>query len=307
MTARSTIETLLGTPEAYRLQRRERAVERRPLSEVLATVRSRLDPDAPEPADEPLFLLSAGWRSGSTLVQRLVNSGGACFLWGEPYSRADLVPRLAESLRPVTAAWPRAADVLGAGEGPPEDRWTANLHPPLDTLLEGHRALLRTLCAPPVGAPAGCGWGFKEVRLSADHALYLHLLFPRARFVFVVRDPLDAYASYKAWRSWYTRWPAGQIRTARGYADLWAGLAGGFLAARAALGGIVIRYEDLVPGGPAPGALEELLGTPLDEAVLANRVSGSDLGPTSLSALERRLISRRTGPVARALGYAPAQ
>lgn len=274
------------------------------MREVLAAVRARHEGPAETPADEPLFLLSAGWRSGSTLVQRLVNSGGAYFIWGEPYSRADLVPRLADSLRPITAAWPMPADVLREAADGLGDRWTANLHPGLEAVLEGHRALLRTICAPPPGAPAGAGWGFKEVRLSAEHALYLHLLFPRARFVFLVRDPLDAYASYKSWRSWYIRWPEGQVRTAWSYAGLWAELAGGFPAAAAAVGGIVVRYEDLAPGGTAIAALEERLAMPFDEEVLTRRISGSGGGPARLSGLERWILGRRTAPVAERLGYA---
>jgi hypothetical protein len=299
-----SIETLLGTPEAHLLRRREREVARRPMAEVLAAVRARCKDRAEIPADEPLFLLSAGWRSGSTLVQRLVNSGTACFLWGEPYSRADLVPRLADSLRPITDDWPRNADLLHENDGAVADRWTANLHPGPETLLDGHRALLRTLFAPPAGAPAGSGWGFKEVRLSAEHALYLQLLFPRAKFVFLVRDPLDAYASYKSWRSWYLRWPDDQVRTAWTYGGLWAELADGFLAEVATVGGIVIRYEDLVSGGAAISALEDLLGARVDEEVLAHRISGHDGGPDRLSGVERRVIARRTGPVARRLGYA---
>ena len=302
MTVRRSLETLLGTPEAHLLKRRERGVERRPMREVIAAVAARLE-DAESPPDEPLFLLSAGWRSGSTLVQRLVNSRGSWFLWGEPYSRADLVPRLADSLRPVTDVWPREDDLLHAADAAIEDRWTANLHPGLDTLLDSHRDLLRTLCGPPPGTPAGSGWGFKEVRLASEHALYLHLLFPRAKFVFLVRDPLDAYASYKAWRSWYVRWPEEQVRTAWGYGGLWSRLAGGFLADADAVGGIVIRYEDLVPGGSAIAALEGLLGAAVDEGVLGSRISGSDRDPASLSSLERAIVERRTAPVARRLGY----
>jgi Sulfotransferase family len=304
MSARRSIETLLGTPEAHRLRHRERKVARRPMPEVIAAVNARCEDRTEIPADEPLFLLSAGWRSGSTLVQRLVNSQATCFLWGEPYSRADLVPRLADSIRPVTDAWPRHADVLHENDGAVADRWTANLHPGLETLLASHRALLRTLFAPPAGAPADSCWGFKEVRLSADHALYLHLLFPRARFVFLVRDPLDAFASYKSWRSWYLRWPDDQVRTAWAYGGLWADLADGFLGAIATVDGIVIRYEDLVPGGAAIAALEDLLGARVDEKALAHRISGHDGGPDRLSGLERRVIARRTGSVARRLGYA---
>ena len=305
MRVRGTIETLFGTPEAHLLRERERRVARRPMADVIAAVTARREAHGGViPADEPLFLFSAGWRSGSTLVQRLVNSKGTYFLWGEPYARADLIPRLADSIRPITDVWPRPADVLNRADGELEDRWTANLHPRTETLLESHRALFRTLCAPPPGTPADSGWGLKEVRLSAEHALYLHLLFPRAKFVFLVRDPLHAYASYKSWRSWYVRWPEDQVRTAWAYGRLWDGLAGGFLANAAAVGGILIRYEDLVPDGAAITALEGLLGVVVDDQVLAKRIDGHEGGPSRLSELERRIIERRTRSTARLLGYA---
>ncbi len=273
------------------------------MGEAIDAVKARCEGcDAP-PADEPLFLLAAGWRSGSTLVQRLVNSAEDRFLWGEPYSRSDLVPRLADSLRPLTAAWPMPADVLRRADDALADRWTANLHPGPEALLESHRALFRTLFAPPPGSPAGSRWGFKEVRLSAEHALYLHLLFPRAKFVFLVRDPREAYASYKAWRSWYVRWPREQVRTAWSHAGLWAALAGGFLDEAPRVGGVVIRYEDLVPGGKAIDSLRQVLGSDVDERILADRISGIDAAPLPLSGLERRIIERRAGPVARRLGY----
>jgi hypothetical protein len=205
----------------------------------------------------------------------------------------------------VTAEWPREADLLDRADRL-GDGWTANLHPSLATLLESHRALIRTLCAPPPGAAPDCGWGFKEVRLSADHARYLHLLFPRAKFLFVVRDPLAAYASYKTWRSWYVRWPEGQVRTPWAYAALWSELAGGFLDLAPSVGGTVLRYEDLVPGGEAIARLEELLGAKVDEGVLGARISGHDAGPETLSRLERRIIARRTAAVASRLGYPAA-
>lgn len=45
--------------------------------------------EADEPA--PIFLLSAGWRSGSTLLQRLIMSDARVLIWGEPYDECGLV------------------------------------------------------------------------------------------------------------------------------------------------------------------------------------------------------------------------
>src|SRR5262245_32576620 len=41
--------------------------------------------DENEDGAAPIFLLSSGWRSGSTLVQRLINSDSSVLMWGEPF------------------------------------------------------------------------------------------------------------------------------------------------------------------------------------------------------------------------------
>ena len=59
-----------------------------------------------DPGPEPVFLLAAGWRSGSTLVQRLLASSGELLMWGEPYDHCGLIRSLAEGVRPFAEAWP---------------------------------------------------------------------------------------------------------------------------------------------------------------------------------------------------------
>jgi hypothetical protein len=159
------------------------------------------------------------------------------------------------------------------------------------------------------GAPPEAGeprrWGFKEVRLSADYALYLEFLFPRAKFIFLVRDPLTAFASYKSWRTWYRRWPDEQVRTADGYARMWRQLAGSFWARQEAggLNALLLRYEDLMPGNPAIARIEEFLGSPVDGSVLERRIRGSDAQRAPLTSVERLVLRRRTRAVARRFAY----
>src|ERR671916_2027700 len=51
------------------------------------------------PADvSPTFVLGAGWRTGSTLMQRMLNQTGELLVWGEPYSEGAIAQRLVESL-----------------------------------------------------------------------------------------------------------------------------------------------------------------------------------------------------------------
>ena len=67
-----------------------------------------LCPPPADPADDaPIFLLSAGWRSGSTMLQRLLMSDPGVLIWGEPYDECGLVQALAgcaKAFRPGLAA-----------------------------------------------------------------------------------------------------------------------------------------------------------------------------------------------------------
>jgi hypothetical protein len=295
-------EAVVGRPStAWSAWQLRRALPGVP--EAVASLGRRADADCSAPADTPLFILSAGWRSGSTLLQRLVNSTERYFIWGEPYHRTDLVRRLAESLIPFATGWPPPEYVHAqTGDGDRHDGWIANLYPALPRLLDSHRALLRELLAPPPER-AGREWGFKEVRLSADYAVYLHLLFPGARFVFLIRDPRTAYRSYRTRPAWFERWPGTQVRTPHAYGRLWRRLAESFLAHQRGLGALVLRYEDLVAGGEAVDRLERALGAEVDRSVLAQRVAGVERGGAP-SRLELSILDRATRPVAARLGYA---
>ena len=299
------LETVVGRPSVLwahqRLQRNIPGV-----AAGASAVQDRVPADQPAPDDEPLFIFSAGWRSGSTLLQRLVVSADRHFIWGEPYHQSDVIRRLAESLVPFATGWPRQAAIYAAADGEGgelHDQWIANLYPPVSQVVGAHRALLRELLAPP-RAQAGLSWGFKEVRLSAEYAVYLRLLFPRAKFLFLTRDPHDAYSSYRQRPHWFERWPQAQVRTPRTYGQMWRRLAQSFIEYEHPLGAVLIRYEDLIDGGDAVNRLDALLGAPVDRSVLVNRIAGSSRvragGPT---ALELNMLDRATRPTARRLGY----
>lgn len=297
----SGLGALVGPLGARRAQRKELEWAGKSVPEVLDLVAWRCGNLAPA-EDQPLFIFSAGWRSGSTLLQRLVNSSGEYVIWGEPYARADHVGRLFDSLRPISPWWPNEEDIGDfAGESRAADRWTANLHPPLPTLVEAHRDFFRTLFA--TDGDGASNWGFKEVRLGGDDALYLKFLFPRSKVLFLVRDPVDAYASYKGWRSWYRSWPDDQVRTSAAYGRLWAQLASSFASRRADLNARLIRYEDLYLESPAIADLESYLGAPVDHGVLARRIRGSRSRKEGLSRAELRRLRFGLGGVEREFGY----
>lgn len=249
------------------------------------------------PQDEPIFIFSAGWRSGSTLLQRLISSDEKLLLWGEPYDRCNLVQQLSESLCCFNGSWPpqeyfldekRRADIGNS--------WIANLYPEQSTLLAAHRAFFDTLFAQPAKNEGATRWGMKEVRFGLQEALYLKLLYPRARFLYLHRDLTSAYLSYKSFRpemTWYSRWPKQKAFTPYAFARHRARLLREFKQAQQLAGGVLIDYAQLVPESPVFATIEEYTGVKCDQSVLPNKVGSGrqKQQQENLGQLERLLLT----------------
>jgi hypothetical protein len=260
--------------------------------------------DAP---DEPIFILSSGWRCGSTLLQRLVISGNA-MIWGEPYAHSAFVQELAGTLA-TWAAEPPPADWM-LSDGTRRDTlvgsWVANLYPEPRHVLEAHRAFFRTMYATPATELGYARWGFKEIRLGIEHAEYLRWLFPRAKFLFLYRDPYASFRSHRG-NGAYFRWPFDWVTSPARFAEIWRDLVKGFLDGHERVGGMLVKYEDLCSGKLPVETIATYVGLPLRAEVLSLRVTEKGEGPTSrepLSERDRRAIRRVVDPLAARLGYA---
>jgi len=304
------ISAFAGTPLA-RSEHAKALASRPSVSSGLAELK-RLCPDtATNDPESPIFLLSAGWRSGSTLLQRLIMSDPRALLWGEPFDECGVIQSMAASLKAFRSGWPPSDYYLshhaGAKPGELADDWIANLFPAAADLRRGHRALFEFTFGEPARRAGAQRWGIKEVRLTAEHAHYLEWLYPNARFLFLYRNPLDAYQSYCRYgRNWYDVWPDRPVFTPAAFGRHWRELTAGFLAAERTLGALMVRYEDLVAGSEALlGRIEKHLDLKLDRSILGKKIGSSERGGAQawVSRLEKRLLRRAVAPLAGELGY----
>ena len=269
------------------------------LGKALDSIQARWPHVGDVTADEqrPVFLLSAGWRSGSTLLQRLICSSGEIVIWGEPLGDAAVIPRMADSLRVLSRDWPPdrslAPDMdLASFSG----NWIANIAPPIHDFRMAHRAFLQEWLAVPARERYGVQrWGLKEVRLTIEHARYLKWLFPDARFVFIYRNLNDAYRSWRG-NTWASAWPGYFSWSPVAYARHWKLLLSGYLDGWRQVDGFLIRYEDLVDDKIDLQALAAYIGIQkIDESVLQEKIASPVRG--------RKRRKKWVTPVERALLY----
>jgi len=149
----------------------------------------------------PIIVLGAA-RTGTTLVQRLLNSYEDVLVWGEhagfledvarAFFRTWENPSFFEGTRPLSA-------VLETSR--PDETWQGWMGwTSREDWVRTFRGFLDALFVPG-GLPGKRWWGFKEIRYMAtpaDRTLELiRLLYPEALFAFVVRHPLNAIASVR--------------------------------------------------------------------------------------------------------------
>ena len=287
------------------------------ITDGLAALSSRFDPIPMPEANAPVFMLASAWRSGSTLTQRLLVSSNELLMWGEPYDHSSLIRRMAESMAPFDEKWPPDPYIVDPDDPPSADKWIANAYPDPDYLVSAHRAFFDRLFADAAHEAGYARWGLKGVRLDGEHARYLKLIYPDARFVFLHRNPYDAFLSYRLLHDirthsywWYHRWPDDQVSTATHFGEIWTRLTTSFLETADAVGGVVIAYEDLIRGHGVD-QLERATGITVDRSILERRVGGTGQQKGTWEDVDRTLrpgeiaeLQATTGRLARRLGYA---
>ncbi|MEQ6901066.1 sulfotransferase [Nocardioides sp. YIM 152588] len=245
------------------------------------------------PTRPPVFVISAGWRSGSTAVQRLIVSSGEVFVWGEPFPTARLLPRLQ-----------RIAAEVGVVDGQPDrtiapsqigphmsTAWIATTNPAASTIMAGIKEMLETVYWTPLQETSFTSWGIKEVVTTPEQLRLLAETFPDAHFVCIVRNPISAYRSFRKFVISGVATKPGQfaklewIKGPRGYSRNWIRVARAFRTYRDDPRFHIFRHEDIAGDPDFPDALGQSLGLRLDPAVWRTVVGATEKRRTTL--LER--------------------
>ena len=101
------IQALLGPRHTWSYASNARRVSQ-DFNARLDDVFTRVSGEAKNWHDQPVFVFSAGWRSGSTLLQRmLMKHNEKLIMWGEPYHLCNIVNGLASQFRAFTSDWPK--------------------------------------------------------------------------------------------------------------------------------------------------------------------------------------------------------
>jgi hypothetical protein len=235
----------------------------------------------PETADaeQPLFVLACGWRSGSTLLQRIIMTDERVLIWGEPLGRLAPLTRLTDLVAHAGESPPPSqfTDLSRLDAADPTADWIANLFPGGGDLGGGLRALLDRWLAVPARDRGYARWGLKDVRLGSADALVLRWLYPGAHLLVLVRDPFDAWRSLRTVaQEWGTfeRYPDRPVPDAAAFGRLWNRLAVSWSDPQGPQHVIRLRYEDVVAG--ELGDLDTGLGLDLEPArALAARIGAS--------------------------------
>ena len=143
--------------------------------------------------EKPVFIFAASWRTGSTLLQRVLNSTGNILIWGEPTHLNEMRKLNADLHGYYKTAEPQYQAIEREGI---EHAWTPIFSPKPEYVNPAFKAMLDGLYKTAANALGYDRWGFKEVRINAfENAVWLKELYPHAKFIFHYRDPYSMFES----------------------------------------------------------------------------------------------------------------
>ncbi|MBN2320626.1 MAG: sulfotransferase [Acidobacteria bacterium] len=261
--------------------------------------------------DSPIFIFSAGWRSGSTMLQRLIMASGNILIWGEAGGGLNCLEETFERYRQMLGDGHATFRYGFGGNGAEQFRnfvkmmenrthqWIASMNPPRETISEAMKECLLNIYSKPAEKIGFNRWGIKEVQSGIQTADFLKTLFPNSRFVFLVRNPFACMLSIKR-RNWID---AADMKDPLSYFLLiWKKLASEF---KRAPYGFFVRFEDLISDSYDATPLADYLGIKsLSHGFIEkSHADWKQQNSDNLSFFERNKIRRLVGPEMKICGY----
>ena len=120
------------------------------------------------------------------------------------------------------------------------DLWIASMNPPIEQFQDSFKSFFETIYLNNAEKLSYQRWGVKDVMADIDTARWIKSLFPKAKFIFLIRNPLDCMLSIKR-RNWMD--VDDPVLALNYYAQRWKTLASEF---RQADFGHVVYYEEIL-------------------------------------------------------------
>ena len=272
-------------------------------------------PYLPVSDEAPIFIFAAGWRSGSTLLQRLLNTHPDMMVWGEAYENTFLFYHLIAPFGgftkvPLDFLFPsdHTSDTVDLTEAITKT-WIANLTPDPAELKLAHLDFFRRLFKTYPAENNRSRWGIKLVSGTEVLAKYLRWLYPNCKVLYLVRSPYASFSSYMSCTKdgtepWYLHFPDYPVKHVVSFVTHWRRCAEGFLNSYREMDALLVSYEALIDGSMLE-PLQQYVNLRLDDSVLASHVDFPSDWRTKreITRFERRVIRFVCGDVARQLGY----
>lgn len=239
----------------------------------------------------PVFIFSAGPACGVKLVQQLISSSHEVMVWTAP---AGALNHILEAIRLTDMSLsPGVMGVLaGTSKGKVEKKLlkpnddpkphVANMRFSVKHMQRSFQQLFSSLYGAPAAKFGFQSWGVADHTGNKQTCDMLRMIYPNARFVFVIRHPVDCLrAIKKIGLRPRDRW--GRLLEEKNaidwFAANWAAYADDFYGVPHVFN---IRYEHLVSGKLEIAALNTYLGTNLSAPAQSMQSMTHDL-PDNIS------------------------
>ena len=179
------------------------------------------------------------------------------------------------------------------------DLWIASMNPPIEQFQECFKAFFETIYLRNAEKLSYQRWGVKDVMADIDTALWIKNIFPKAKFIFLIRNPLDCMLSIKR-RNWID--VDDPVKALKYYAQRWKTLASEF---RQATFGHIVYYEEILQNKKIIDDMAAYLELPElnSNFIGTSRVDWKTKNENQLSFYEKFKLKRILGEEALLHGY----